>query len=205
MTITYDRSWRLMDDADLCRALTMHRRALLLVDQENPDPEICEATRQYLTVLIDDAEAEDARRQRCVNLGIPRDAERFAPDFLSGIKANTRLDDLLVHEAGAKLGKASTKGIRRGPCPFCKTGPESTSFVVSVGDPANQWFYCFACLTGGDCFHAIMQSWGLEFPQAVEKLARDSNTPLPEKPKPSPPASGPKKSSGLLVLRAREK
>lgn len=194
-----------MGDADLDRALAAHRRALALLDDEEPDPIIRESTRDYLNMLIEDAEAEDARRQRCVALGIPRDASRYPADFLASIKSAVKLDELLAYESGARLGKLNSRGIRRGPCPFCRTSEHSTSLVVSVGEADNQWWYCFVGLHGGDCFQAIMQAYGMEFPQAVEKLARDGGFALPAKPKPTPPpASGPKKTTGLLVLHKRE-
>ncbi len=186
--VAYDRSWRFLSDDDLRRALVVHRRSLLLVDDDNPHPEVRESTRQYLVMLIHDGEVEDARREYCAKLGVPRDAERFPADWLAALKANVQLDELLVYDGGAKLRKANRNGIRRGPCPFCRTSPDSTSFVVSIGDPLHQWYHCFACLTGGDCFSAIMQAWGLEFPQAVEKLARDSNFPPPATP-PAPPTN----------------
>lgn len=185
MTATADSAWRLMTDADLARALTSHRRALALVDEENPDIEIRESTRQFLAALVDDGEAEDARRQRAAQLGIPRDAARFSPAFLDTIRCAVRLDDLLIHHADARLRKPNAKGIRRGPCPFCQTSEVSSALVVSVGDPANQWYYCFANGHGGDCFQAIMQTYGVEFPEAVERLAREGGVPLPEKPKPT--------------------
>lgn len=199
MTTFYDRSWRLLTDVDLARALAMHRRALALVDAENPDPIVRESTREYLAMLVEDGEAEEARRRRCVALGIPRDPERFPPDFLAAVRSAVRLDDLLAYEAGAKLGRANGRGIRRGPCPFCKTSDESTSLVVSVAEPENQWWYCFACCTGGDCFTAIMAAWGLEFPQAVEKLAKGAGLAPP----PQAPASRPRlpaKRNARVVL-----
>lgn len=182
MQLTYDRSWRLMDDADLRRALTMHRRALATVADDNPDPEVRESTRRYLVALVQDGAAEDARRDRAAKCGVPRDAERFPADWLANLKAHIRLDTLVGHELGARLGK-ERDGKRRGPCPLCKTSDHSDCFIVHTADDADQWYYCHRCGATGDCFAAIMQAWGLEFPQAVEKLARDGGFPLPAKPK----------------------
>jgi hypothetical protein len=178
MTIAYDRSWRFMDDADLRSALTMHRRALALVDQENPDPDIRESTRQFLSMLVTDGEAEEARRKWAERLGVPRDAERFAAGWLADLKSSVMLDTLLEHDAGARLGP-ERHGKRRGSCPFCKPSEQSDCFVVFTADPADQWYYCHRCGAAGDCFVAVMQCWGGRFVNAVEHLAHQRGVPLP--------------------------
>jgi hypothetical protein len=199
MQVTYDRSWRLMTDADLSRTLAMHRRALALVEEENPDPDIRESTRQYLATLIEDAEAEDARRQRCVRYGIPRDTDPFPRTFLLAIKSRVQLDQLCEYELGARLGKES-HGVRRGPCPFCKPSEHSDCFLVHIEDADDQWFYCHRCLSAGDCFTAIMHGYGLEFPQAVERLAKEGGLSLPTPPTPPARTKTPAKKSGRVVL-----
>lgn len=180
MQVTYDRSWRFMDDGDLRRAVAMHRRALALVDGENPDPDIRESTRQYLTMLIADGEAEEARRKWAERLGVPRDAERFAVEWLADLKSSVMLDTLLEHDAGARLGP-ERHGKRRGSCPFCKPSDQSDCFVVFTADPADQWYYCHRCGAAGDCFAAVMQCFGGRFTNAVEQLARQRGIPLPTK------------------------
>lgn len=191
MRVTYDRSWQLLTDEDLRRSLAMHRRSLALVEDDE--------TRDYLAVLVEDGAREEARRDRCVALGIPRDADRFSADTLDAIKARVQLDQLCEYELGARLGQ-ERHGQRRGPCPICKTSEHSDCFIVHIGDANDQWYYCHRCLATGDCFSAIMQGYGIEFPQAVEKLAREGGLSLPTPPTPPARKKAPPKKSGRVVL-----
>jgi DNA primase len=61
----------------------------------------------------------------------------------------------------------------KGLCPF---HPEKTpSFNVDI--TTNRW-YCFGCSEGGDLFDFLMRVEGLDFPDAVEALARRSGVTL---------------------------
>lgn len=175
-----DNTWRDLTDEELRRYLTSYRRRLVLVDEEVPAGEVREHTREFLAALVENAEQEDKRRERAAALGVPRDVNRYPDEWLADLKGRTLLDELLIYEAGARLGKPNKEGTRRGPCPFCKTSEHSDSFTVHTGDPADQWFYCFACQCRGDAISALMLSWGETFPQAVEHLARNANVTLPD-------------------------
>ncbi|NLC37931.1 MAG: DNA primase, partial [Clostridia bacterium] len=60
------------------------------------------------------------------------------------------------------------KGLRFvGLCPF--HAEKTPSFTVT---PEKGFFYCFGCGQGGDIFSFLMKYEGIDFPQAVEKLAR---------------------------------
>ncbi|TSA45224.1 DNA primase [bacterium] len=61
----------------------------------------------------------------------------------------------------------------RAPCPFHKE--KTPSFIVS---PAKQIWHCFGCGLGGDIFEYIKQIEGVEFPEALEILARRSGVVL---------------------------
>jgi DNA primase len=63
----------------------------------------------------------------------------------------------------------------QGLCPFHHE--KTPSFTVS---PDKQIFRCFGCGVGGNIFSFIMQIEGLNFPEAVEKLAQRAGIPLPK-------------------------
>lgn len=63
-----------------------------------------------------------------------------------------------------------------GLCPFHHE--KTPSFSVS---PDKQIFRCFGCGVGGNVFSFVMQKEGLDFPEAVEFLARKTGIALPTK------------------------
>lgn len=62
-----------------------------------------------------------------------------------------------------------------GLCPFHKE--KSASFKV---ENERRNYKCFGCGAGGDAFRWIMETEGLNFPEAVERLARDAGVELPK-------------------------
>jgi DNA primase len=62
----------------------------------------------------------------------------------------------------------------QGLCPF--HDEKTPSFSV---DPDRGLYYCFGCHEGGDIFKFVMQTEGLSFPEAVERLARRYGVKLP--------------------------
>lgn len=194
--IAYDRSWRFLSDDDLRRWLTFYRRRLALVAVECDDDTRAE-TRDYLAMLVADAEAEDAQRDRCVSLGIPRDRTRFAPEWLDELKRRIRLDALCEHEMGATLGK-ERRGKRQGPCPLCGHG--ENCFTVYIADDADQHYYCFRCGRRGDAIGAMMETYRESFVDAVARLARHGNIPLPP---PPTAATGSRHDARLASLPGR--
>jgi hypothetical protein len=180
-TTTYDASWRYLSDDDLRRWLSFYRRRLLLFDEEHPDDEYRDESRAFLAMLVEDATAEDAKRDRCATLGVPRDRQRFGDDFLADLKRRVMLDELVRYQLGAELGK-ERGGKRQGPCPICRHG--ENCFTVYLSDPDDQHYYCFRCGARGDCYGAMMQANGGTFPQAVEMLAFEAGIALPAPPPP---------------------
>lgn len=82
-----------------------------------------------------------------------------------------RLDILDVVAESVKL---SRKGDRYwGLCPF--HDEKTPSFSVS---PGKNMFYCFGCNCGGNLFTYIMKRDGLNFPEAVQKLAEQTGVQL---------------------------
>ena len=63
----------------------------------------------------------------------------------------------------------------KGLCPFHHE--KTPSFSV---DPQMQLFYCFGCQAGGDAFKFVMLYEKLDFPEAVEFLAKRWGVPLPK-------------------------
>ncbi|MDD5774695.1 MAG: CHC2 zinc finger domain-containing protein, partial [Candidatus Omnitrophica bacterium] len=61
-------------------------------------------------------------------------------------------------------------------CPFHKE--KTASFMVSA---EKQIYHCFGCGAGGNAFNFLMQYERMEFPEAVEHLARKAGIILPER------------------------
>ena len=61
-------------------------------------------------------------------------------------------------------------------CPFHHE--KTPSFIVS---PDKQIYHCFGCGMGGNVFNFLMQYEKLEFPEAVEILAKKVGVALPKK------------------------
>lgn len=182
----YENTWRDLTDEEVRHYRRQHRRTLALIDEEHADPATLETTRAFLTQLVTDGRAEALRRQRAGQLGVESEPSRFSEAFLADLKARIRLDDLVEYELGAALGRPSTKGTRRGPCPICQPSGHSDCFIVATGDEARQFYYCFRCLASGDAINAIMQAYGDTFPRAVERLCVLGGIPVPGGP-PVPP------------------
>ena len=85
----------------------------------------------------------------------------FSPGFLDELKSRVGLADLI----GRKV-----KLIRRGReftglCPF--HNEKTPSFTVSE---AKGFYYCFGCGAKGSAIDFVMQTEGVAFPEAVERL-----------------------------------
>ena len=61
-----------------------------------------------------------------------------------------------------------------GPCPF--HSEKTPSFTVF---PDSQSFFCFGCEAGGDAFTFIMRSENLDYPNAIEFLAKRTGVDIP--------------------------
>jgi len=71
-----------------------------------------------------------------------------------------------------KKAGASYKGL----CPF--HGEKSPSFVVT---PGRETWKCFGCGLGGDIFSFVMQREGIDFPEALRRLAGRAGVELDER------------------------
>ncbi len=96
---------------------------------------------------------------------------RYGPHLLDEILRRTDIVQLV----GRRV-KLTRKGQAFwGCCPF--HGEKTASFKV---ENARRAYKCFGCGKGGDAFRWLMETEGLSFPEAVEKLAGEAGVELPK-------------------------
>ena len=95
----------------------------------------------------------------------------LSKDFIAAVRGSGDVVRLVSDYVPLKQAGTRLKGL----CPF--HNEKTPSFSV---DPQLQLFYCFGCQTGGDVFKFVMLYEKLEFPEAVEFLARRWGVPLPK-------------------------
>ncbi len=96
---------------------------------------------------------------------------RFSPNLLEEILRRTDLVQLV----GRRV-KLTRKGqVFWGCCPFHKE--KSPSFKV---ENERRTYKCFGCGVGGDAFKWVVETEGLSFPEAVERLAGEAGVELPK-------------------------
>ncbi|MBI5751394.1 MAG: DNA primase [Hydrogenophilales bacterium] len=83
-----------------------------------------------------------------------------------------RLDIVDVVERYVPLKKAGANYVAC--CPF--HNEKTPSFSVS---PAKQFYHCFGCGAHGSAISFVMEHQGLNFPEAVEELAKNIGLPVP--------------------------
>jgi DNA primase len=95
----------------------------------------------------------------------------FPPGFLDELRARLSLSDVV----GRKVSLKRRSGAEyAGLCPF--HNEKTPSFTVN---DKKGFFHCFGCGAHGDAVGFVMKTEGLSFPEAVEKLAREVNLPVP--------------------------
>ena len=96
---------------------------------------------------------------------------RYGPNLLDEVLRRTDLVQLV----GRRV-KLTRKGrVMWGCCPFHKE--KSPSFKV---ENERRTYKCFGCGAGGDAFKWMMETEGLTFPEAVERLAGEAGVELPK-------------------------
>lgn len=100
---------------------------------------------------------------------------------MAGLIPQSFIDDLLnrtdivdVVSSRVQLKKAGKNYTAC--CPFHKE--KTPSFSVS---PDKQFYYCFGCGAGGNALGFLMDHDNLDFPQAVEDLAKAAGMEIPAK------------------------
>ena len=94
----------------------------------------------------------------------------FTPQFLDEIRARTPLADVIGRRV--KLQRRGREWV--GLCPFHNEKTPSFNVVEDKG-----FYHCFGCGAHGDVIGFVMQTEGMSFPEAVEKLAGEAGLALP--------------------------
>lgn len=95
---------------------------------------------------------------------------RFTPSFLDEIRARVPVSEVVRRRVQLKKAGREWKGLS----PF---NPEkSPSFTVN---DQKGFYHCFSSGKHGDQFGFLMETEGLSFPEAVERLANLAGLPLP--------------------------
>src|SRR5690349_10277322 len=96
---------------------------------------------------------------------------RYPPHILEEIR--TRLPTSAVVGKRVRLKKAGREW--KGLSPF--NAEKTPSFYVN---DQKQFYHCFSSGKHGDIFTFLMETEGLSFPEAVERLAAEAGVPLPK-------------------------
>ena len=95
---------------------------------------------------------------------------RFSKDLVEEIRARNDIVELIGMYVNLKRAGSNFSGL----CPY--HSEKSPSFTVF---PATQSFYCFGCGAGGDAITFAMRSENLDYPGAVEFLAKRAGITIP--------------------------
>src|SRR5258706_869976 len=96
---------------------------------------------------------------------------RYPPNLLDEILARTDIVQLV----GRRVKLARKGRVFWGCCPF--HNERTPSFKVET---ERRNYKCFGCGAGGDAFRWVMETEGLSFPEAVERLAGEAGVELPK-------------------------
>jgi len=95
----------------------------------------------------------------------------FSQAFLEEVKDRNDIEEVIGSFISLKRAGSNVVGL----CPF--HNEKSPSFTLF---PGSKSFYCFGCGTGGDVVSFIMKSQSLDYPEAIEYLAKRANIPMEE-------------------------
>src|SRR5258708_28378556 len=95
---------------------------------------------------------------------------RFSPEFLDELRARLPVSEVVGRRVQLKKAGREWKGLS----PF--NAEKTPSFFVN--DQKQAWFD-FSSGKNGNIFDFVIQSEGLSFPEAVERLAAEAGVPLP--------------------------
>ena len=96
---------------------------------------------------------------------------RFNQNFIEEIKYRNKIEDVISSYVNLKRAGSNYQGV----CPF--HSEKTPSFTVF---PNTETFHCFGCGAGGDVISFIMRAENLEYPGAIEFLAKRAGLQMPE-------------------------
>jgi DNA primase len=96
-------------------------------------------------------------------------AGRIVKEDIEALRAQADIVAIVSDYTELKRAGKSHKGL----CPFHTE--RTPSFTVSA---VGNLYHCFGCGASGDLYDFLMRIEGLEFPEAVEAVARRSGFPL---------------------------
>lgn len=95
----------------------------------------------------------------------------FPPSFIDELVARNPIEDVVGQYVNLKRSGGNLFGL----CPF--HGEKTASFSVA---PDKGIYYCFGCHKGGGAINFMMEIEGLNYPDAVRKLAQRAGMEVPE-------------------------
>jgi len=95
----------------------------------------------------------------------------FPAQFIDEVRARVGLADVI----GRRVKLVRRGREHSGLCPF--HNEKSPSFTLNED---KGFFHCFGCGKHGSVFDFVMETEGLNFPEAVEKLALEAGLQIPE-------------------------
>ena len=98
---------------------------------------------------------------------------RVGDDKIAEVRERTSIVEIVSRYTALKRTGRNHQGL----CPF--HAEKTPSFSVSEDRGV---FYCFGCQASGDVFKFVMLKENLTFPEALERLARESGVELPKRP-----------------------
>lgn len=116
----------------------------------------------------------------------------FPPEFLDELRNRVTLSEVV----GRKVKLVKRGREHSGLCPF--HNEKSPSFTVS---DEKGFYHCFGCGAHGSAFDFLINSEGLSFPEAVERLAGQAGMTVPQD-SPQDRARAEKRASLIDVLEA---
>src|ERR1041384_8541072 len=96
---------------------------------------------------------------------------RLTPQFLDEIRNRLSVSQVVARKVALKKSGREYRGLS----PF--KSEKTPSFFVN---DQKGFYHCFASGEHGDIFTFLMKTEGLEFPEAVERLAQEAGVTLPK-------------------------